>query len=87
MKGERSEVLRGLRRRRRGWQADVHWRAVGGEMAYATVVLDRVPQAFGVFAHPEVAAGEPMQVTALSIDERQRRVRLDLIDHREPPSG
>jgi hypothetical protein len=52
-----------------------------------TDVLDRVPQAFGVFAHPEVAAGEPMQVTALSIDERQRRVRLDLIDHREPPSG
>jgi hypothetical protein len=56
-------------------------------MAFATVVLERVPQAFGVFAHPEVAAGEPMQVTALSIDERQRRVRLDLIDHREPPSG
>jgi len=80
-------VPRGLRRRRRGWQADVHWRAVGGEMAYATVVLDRVPQAFGVFAHPEVADGEPMQITALSMDERQRRVRLDLINRRKPPSG
>jgi len=56
-------------------------------MAFATVVLDRVPQAFGVFAHPEVAAGAPMQVTALSVDERQRRVRVDLIDHREPRSG
>ncbi len=77
MKGEHSEVPRGLRRGRLGWQADVHWRAVGGGMAYAPVVLDRVPQAFGVFAHPEVADGEPMQITALSIDERQRRVRLD----------
>ncbi len=65
----------------------MHWRAVGGEMAHATVVLDRAPQAFGVLAHPEVADGEPMQITALSIDERQRRVRLDLIDRREPPSG
>ncbi len=55
-------------------------------MAYATVVLDRVPQAFGVFAHPEVADGEPMQITALSIDERHRRVRLDLINRRQPPS-
>jgi hypothetical protein len=71
---------RALRRSsRRLWQADVHWRAAG-ELRHATVTLDRLPQAFGVFEHPDVAEGQRMQIAALSIDERQRHVRLDLAD-------
>jgi hypothetical protein len=47
-------------------------------MNHATVMLDALPRPFGVFEHPDVAAGRRMQITALNLDERRRRLRLDL---------
>ncbi len=49
-------------------------------MNHATVTLDAPPRPFGVFEHPDVAEGRRMKVAALNIDERQRRLRLDLAD-------
>jgi hypothetical protein len=63
---------------RRGWRADVHWRAAGGEINHTSVSLHTLPEPFSVFAHPDVAEGQPRRITALNIDERQRRLRLDL---------
>jgi hypothetical protein len=71
-----------MARRSRGWQADVHWRAVNG-MNHTTVTLDTPPEPFGVFTHPDVADGHRMQITALSIDQRGHQLRIDLTDR--PP--
>ncbi len=63
---------------RRPWRAEVHWRAAGGGMDHATVTLDTLPLPFGIFEHPDVAEGRRMQIRALSVDERQRCLRVDL---------
>jgi len=47
-------------------------------MNHATVTLDTPPLPFGIFEHPDVAEGRRMQIRALNIDERQRRLRVDL---------
>ena len=47
-------------------------------MNHATVALDALPRPFGTFEHPDVAKGRRMQIMALNIDERRRRLRLDL---------
>lgn len=67
-----------LRRSARPWRAEVHWRAAGGGMNHATVTLDTLPLPFGIFEHPDVAEGRRLQIRALSVDERQRCLRVDL---------
>ncbi len=47
-------------------------------MNHATITLDALPRPFGIFEHPDVAEGRRMQIAALNIDERQRRLRIDL---------
>jgi hypothetical protein len=47
-------------------------------MIHRTVTLDALPRPFDSFEHPEIAEGHRMTVAALSIDERQRSLRLDL---------
>lgn len=47
-------------------------------MERATISLTAPPPAFDRFEHPEVADGQSMQIVALDIDERRRRLRLDL---------
>ncbi len=49
-------------------------------MNHATVMLDGLPRPFGIFEHPDVAQGRHMLIVALNIDERQRRLRLDLAE-------
>lgn len=79
----RAEWIPSLRRSvRRSWQAEAHWRAPDGSLANATIVLEAPPPPFGLFAHPEVAEGRLMQVTALIIDDRRRWLRLDLAQRR-----
>jgi len=47
-------------------------------MNHATVTLDTLPLPFGIFEHPDVAEGRRLQIRALSVDERQRCLRVDL---------
>lgn len=53
-------------------------------MNHTTVTLDALPRPFDIFEHPDIAEGHRMQITALNIDERQRRLRLDLAYGAEP---
>ncbi len=67
-----------MRRSSRPWQVDVHWRSASREMRHATIKVDALPRSFDTFQHPDIAGGQRMQITALNIDERQRRLKLDL---------
>jgi len=57
---------RNATRRSPRWQTRVRWRDEDGGLCEQELQVDRLPEPFGPFSHPEVAGGRPMHVDGLS---------------------
>ena len=60
----------------------VRWIDADGARGQRRVKLSQRPVAFGLFSHPDVAAGQELLVEAMTVTEQEARIDLRPPGHR-----